>query len=61
MGANEQLKPCPFCGGETILKVNLGFVISAFVYCEECGVNTRSYTLERTANEAWNRRTNNDR
>lgn len=30
----EELKKCPFCGGETMLKINYGFdgkVISAFV------------------------------
>ena len=55
----EELKKCPFCGGEAILKVNHGFnreVISAFAYCEECGANTRSYALGKTAQEAWNRR-----
>lgn len=55
----EQLKLCPFCGGEAILKISQGFnkeVISAFVYCEECGVATRSYQLEKTAIGAWNRR-----
>lgn len=55
----EQLKLCPFCAGEAILKISQGFnkeVISAFVYCEECGVATRSYQLEKTAIGAWNRR-----
>lgn len=57
--SEEKLKPCPFCGGEAILKTNHGFnkeVISSFTYCEECGVATRSYALEKTAIEAWNRR-----
>ncbi|MFR1944889.1 MAG: Lar family restriction alleviation protein [Faecalimonas umbilicata] len=48
----EELKKCPFCGGEASLKVNHGFgeeVISAFVYCEECGVATRNCALEATA------------
>ena len=34
----EELKKCPFCGGEAMLKIHYGFdekVISAFVYCEE--------------------------
>lgn len=55
----EELKKCPFCGGEAMLKINYGFdekVISSFVYCEECGIATRSYALERTAIEVWNRR-----
>lgn len=36
----EELKKCPFCGGEAMLKINYGFdgkVISAFVYCKQCG------------------------
>lgn len=55
----EELKKCPFCGGEASLKVNHGFreeVISAFVYCEECGAATRSCALESTARGKWNRR-----
>ena len=56
----KELKKCPFCGGEAILKINHGFhkeVVSAFAYCKECGVATRSYALKATAVEAWNRRT----
>lgn len=48
----EELKKCPFCGGEAILKINYGFdgkVISTFVYCKECGVATRNCALEATA------------
>jgi Lar family restriction alleviation protein len=55
----EELKKCPFCGGEAILKVHYGFgekVISAFVYCKECGVATRRCALETTAIGKWNRR-----
>lgn len=55
----EELKKCPFCDGEASLKVNHGFgeeVISAFVYCEECGVATRNCALESTARGMWNRR-----
>lgn len=55
----EELKKCPFCGGEAMLKINHGFdkkVISAFVYCEECEVATRNCALESTAREKWNRR-----
>lgn len=55
----EELKKCPFCGGEAMLKINYGFdekVISSFVYCEECGVATRSCSLESTARGIWNRR-----
>ena len=55
----EELKKCPFCGGEAALKIHYGFdekVISAFVYCKECGVATRRCALEATARGMWNRR-----
>ena len=55
----EELKKCPLCGGEAMLKIHYGFdekVISAFVYCEECGVATRRCALETTAIGKWNRR-----
>ena len=58
----EELKKCPFCGGEAMLKIHYGFdekVISAFVYCEECGVATRRCALETTAIGKWNRRVEN--
>lgn len=50
--SEEKLKPCPFCGGKAILKINHGFnreIISSFAYCQECGVATRSYALEKTS------------
>ena len=55
----EDLKKCPFCGGEAILEVYRGFnkeIIFAYIHCLECGASTRSYALEITAREAWNRR-----
>ena len=59
----EELKKCPFCGGKAIIKTNYGFdekVLSAFVYCEECGVVTRNCALETTAIGTWNRRWSDD-
>ena len=55
---NEQLKPCPFCDGEALLKTYYGSGKEAlgFVYCKECGVTTRSYESINAAIEAWNRR-----
>lgn len=46
----EELKKCPFCGGEAKLNITRGFkreVIAAFVYCTKCGVGTLSYTLAK--------------
>ena len=39
--SDEQLKPCPFCGGGAI---NVGIntvegITSAYVYCDECNLS----------------------
>lgn len=55
----EELKRCPFCCGEAMPEVYRGFnkeIIFAYIHCRECGASTRSYALEITAREAWNRR-----
>lgn len=50
----EELKPCPFCGGEAILCENID---RAYVYCKECGCQTdESHATARYAAEAWNTR-----
>ena len=66
---NEELKPCPFCGGkasinyERIQGENKGFW--AQVICNAChgrsgGTWASSYnTAERIEVKAWNRRANN--
>ena len=70
----NELKPCPFCGGEAEFKTELvgpGFFEStskAYIYvrCKECHAETKAYkespyysALEK-AIEAWDRRTAND-
>ena len=58
---NEQnLKPCPFCGGRAKLEdygLNGNFVV---VHCLDCGAMTRLFAkgirLGETAFDAWNRR-----
>lgn len=63
---NEQnLKPCPFCGGRAKLEdygLNGNFVV---VHCLDCGAMTRLFAkgirLGETAFEAWNRRTADER
>lgn len=63
-----KLKPCPFCGGEAVLKIK-GFDIfnnAAFVTCLSCGVSTRlipqssEYVASQEAAAMWNRRTKED-
>ena len=59
----EELKPCPFCGGEALLEefiVRKGF--EACVVCTGCLVTMPTSTYDesekaaRKAIEAWNRR-----
>ena len=56
---SEELKPCPFCGGEADLReVTGGFFV---VYCTNikgCALNptTLGYETQEEAAEAWNRR-----
>lgn len=57
----EELKPCPFCGGEAnFIKVKHHVGVWYAVCCddEECfgHEQSRLYTLRRLAAEAWNRR-----
>lgn len=54
---NEQLKPCPFCGGKAELRCFMNFF---WVKCIKCEVSTDAKpSLEKTI-KAWNRRTNNE-
>lgn len=55
----EELKKCPFCGGESELrgiKDFSGKVIIASVVCKSCGASTNNYASEKSAIEAWNNR-----
>ena len=55
----EDLKPCPFCGGEAEIEKKTGFdrkIIGAWVTCSGCGANTLTYSTEKVAIEAWNKR-----
>lgn len=53
----EELKPCPFCGGEAVRKCifpNRYF----FVECKNCHVSLPFKGTKEEAIEAWNRRVN---
>ena len=52
----EELKPCPFCGGEARLVHCMN--APCRVVCEECGCGTRWFACDdrEHAIEEWNRR-----
>lgn len=55
----EELKPCPFCGGEGCVQKHVfkGYTDTFGVVCLDCCCETRQfYKTEAEAIEAWNRR-----
>lgn len=63
----EELKPCPFCGGEAVVHVNDGVK----VICRKCGASSKClvdvYSQGRpnggaikSVVKAWNRRANDE-
>jgi Lar family restriction alleviation protein len=52
---NEQLKPCPFCGGESQPESIHGGQ-AFYVECTECEVETPAESTFEKAITAWNRR-----
>ena len=54
---NDELKPCPFCGGlARIEAVHHRYSDTFNVCCEECGAEIVMFE-EQEAVGAWNRRT----
>ena len=53
MSNNEELKPCPFCGGEAVVHtLGTGYIVE----CLECAVSTACENTKAEAVAAWNRR-----
>jgi Lar family restriction alleviation protein len=51
----EELKPCPFCGGEKISTLVLHGA-ERKLRCNECGAQTAVFTDEKAMIDSWNRR-----
>lgn len=54
----NELKSCPFCGGENIDFFSQG-AIAWFVQCDDCGATFPHFDSKAEAIEAWNRRADN--
>lgn len=52
---NKELKPCPFCGGETKLISDLSEMLN-YVLCMDCYCRTQVFTTKARAIKAWNTR-----
>ena len=50
---NDELKPCPFCGGKAEFFED-EFFCRYSVVCTECGARTYTYGVEQDAMDAWN-------
>lgn len=59
----EQLKPCPFCGGNAILCINTNKITEEsvfYVYCKKCLSRTGRWHCRENAINIWNVRENHE-
>ena len=54
----EELRKCPFCGGEAEMHYGI-FTDDAYVECIECKARSHVFFENNSAIAAWNRRTQN--
>ena len=59
----QELKSCPFCGGEGSIQehVFIGFSSTYGIVCLDCGAKSRQFfDTKQEAIDAWDRRVNDD-
>ena len=52
---SNELKPCPFCGGEAKLR-RYGDSAYCYIECSQCEIGAYFYDTKAEAIAAWNRR-----
>lgn len=58
---SEQLKPCPFCGGEAaLLCTDNGWLVQCWQCWAYMGTSGLGFDTSEKAVEAWNRRVGDD-
>lgn len=60
MATNSELKPCPFCGGESTIPENVALYYNPAAWetrCKNCQLIMRGKTKKALIN-TWNQRTN---
>lgn len=57
----NELKPCPFCGGEaeTTEVFLYGKTAGYVICCNKCSCELKMYSSKQNAEKAWNRRADN--
>lgn len=57
----NELKPCPFCGGEAEIEqcYLYGKIKGYMATCKKCGCQLKMYTSKQNAENCWNRRVDN--
>lgn len=62
----DKLKPCPFCGGEAVIRESLGHMYIGPIHKENCFIKPDTWCIAINVSlkkqiKAWNRRAEDDR